>query len=207
MKGDVDVVYSVPKDLAWKYLKSHVYGETVKLAIYKACVDMYVTRKTIWNTIPLLTKDGLFAIWCNYNNLSYILSFCEEQDLSYDVVLFCGSFIKGQEFKTVYSAAIPFVFVYKDYPEENLNTASKGSNIVQLVTDKPVDEIASKLVFTTKVKDVVMFIGDAVAMAPIVKNLCRHVVAFSNESIYVSALLNEGVVENEPEELWSGKKN
>lgn len=193
MKGDVDVLYRVPKDLAFRFLKAHVYPSSVRLVLYKGCLDMYVTRKTIWNATTLLTDDGVLAIHCNYNNLSHVTEFLREQEMPHDVLLFHGEHVVAQNFATRTAAAIPFVLVYKTRPQ----VEKRLPNLVEVESDEVLDEIVSFFLSSVRADDLSLYIGDAATMAYPAKLLGRNVIVFGDDPIAVSVLLNEGVSESE----------
>jgi hypothetical protein len=193
MRGDIDVLYRVAKDLAFRYLKAHIYPSSIKLALYKGCLDMHVTKKTIWNVTPLLTDDGVLAIYCSYNNLSHVTEFLREEDMPHDVLLFHGEHVAAQDFATRTAAAIPFVLVYKtrSLVEKRL------PNLVEVKSERVMDEIAHFFLSSVSVQDLSLYIGDAASMAYPAKLMGRNVIVFCNDDMFVSVLLNEGVSENE----------
>lgn len=194
MKGDINVLYRVPKDIAFKYLKMHIYKKSVKFAVFKTCLDMYVTKKTIWNVMTLLSVDGVFALMCNYHNLSHILDFLDNENLSYDVLLFYGDNIEGQNFSQTYSAIIPFIIIHKTISY----IQKKSSNIINIKSSGNVfEEIFYYFNRFILPKEISLYIGEMSNLAMNAKKFCHEIVVFDNDLININNLLSEGIIESE----------
>lgn len=154
---------------------------------------MFVTKKTIWNTMPLLTDDGMLAIHCNYNNLSHVTEFLRGEDMPYDVLLFHGEHVVAQNFASRYAAAIPFVVVYRKKPL----VTDRQPNLVKLKSKNILDEIIASFITIIGKDDLSMFMGEAAIMAQPFKSVGRDVIVFVDDPLVISVLLDEGVSENE----------
>jgi len=191
MNYSVDVLYNISKDLAFRYLKRYVDREVIKLAIYKSCLDKYITKKTLWNIIPLLSIDGVVAVQCNFINLGELVAFAESEGYHYDVVLFYSQFLRGQVMRNFYIAEMPFVFIYKG----DKVLMQLLPNLLPTGDASHVQGVASQLVsLFTDTRDVVLCVGDSIVMAPTVKRLCRHVIAFGDDPAAVAEIRTEGIV-------------
>jgi hypothetical protein len=194
MRDNRDVLYQVPKDLAYRYLKRYISPETVKLAVYKSCIDNYVMRKTFWNVMPLLCDTGMLAIQCSFHNISRVVDLIEKENYDYDVLYFHGPNVKGLSLHNYYDASVVFVIVYKN---GNLNRLQQQSNIIQIDADVPIDEISFKLLLLTHPLDLIIYIGDAMVMARVAKTIGRNIIVFGDDDIFKQNLLDEGVREIE----------
>lgn len=191
MNYSVDVLYNVAKDLAFRYLKQHVDREVIKLAIYKSCLDQYITKKTLWNIMPLLSSDGVAAVQCNFRNIGELVAFSESEGYHYDVVFFYGQTMRGQVMRNFYIAELPFVLIYKG---EKILT-ERLPNFLPTDDASHVQGVASRLVgMFTDMRDAVLCVGDAIIMAPTVKRLCRHVIAFGDDPAAIAEIRTEGVI-------------
>ena len=193
MRGDINVIYNIPKDIAFRYIKMHIYKNSVKFAAYKTCLDMYVTKKTIWNAMTRLSTDGIFVIMCNYHNISHVLDFLDSENLSYDVLLFYGDNIKGQDFFQTYSSIIPFIIIYKS----NSYAKIKSSNVIKIKSDNFFLDIFYFFCRFIDPKEISLYIGEISNLAVFARRIGHELIVFDNDLININSLLEEGMIESE----------
>lgn len=191
MRGDVDVFYRIPKDLAYQYVKRHVYRDSVKLAVMKACADHYITRKTAWAVHPLLTEGGYLAIYCDWYNLSEVLRYLHDETWPHDVLLFRSSNRTGIEFQSTYDCVVPVVVAHK----EPVPVDRKKPNVFEVEPEDVLQQTAVTLLSATSPGDLIMYIGDSMIAAPVAKQLGREIVVFGNDEVASAAVFDEGVRE------------
>jgi len=184
MRDNRDVLYRVPKDLAYRYLKRYISNDSVKLIVYKSCVDHYIMKKTFWNSMQLLSQDGFFAVQCCFENISRVVELIGEEGYGYDIVIFHGKNIEG---------VILFVFVYKD----KKYCKSHVPDVIQYDQESPLQEISFRILNATQYSDLIVYIGDAMVMAPVAKAIGREIVVFGDDPILESVIVDEGVLAKE----------
>jgi len=181
--GDVDVLYRVPNDsICWRFINRHVSRESVDLAIFKASLDSYSTKKTIWNAIGRLSPGGIFCVQCQTENISDIIRIIKES---------------GWEYKTVYyqlmhvppkRPVLVYLLIYKNKLFE--------PDIPSMTRINTIEVIAQQILGLTDFGSVIMTIGsDTVHFAPIAKNLGRYVISFGDNDYFSQVAMDQGMKE------------
>lgn len=184
---DLNIIYKISKDLAFKYLKRYVPNNSVNLIIYKSCLDLYITKKTIWNSWLLLDNNGVIAIQANIKNLGDLVAFIEEQGYTYDVVFFHGTF-NGRTMYKYYESVVPFVFLYKNVNKSAITKPNlffvEGGSLIQAIAHKIINMF-------TITHNVVLFIGDLICAVSVARNLCRHIIGFGDDQAAIVEIAHE----------------
>lgn len=185
-------LFLVPKDLAYREMLV-CRGEEGRcsLAVYKACVDIELTRSTVFAGFWYLSDCDCFAIECSHRTLSHVVDLCEDLSYGYDVVYFRGGCVEGHKFHTVRAKQIPYVLLYKN-ADNSTDVRGQGTNEVTLVSESPSDEIMEHLLGFTDTRRV-LFIGDSLIMAPKAIALGHEVVCFGDNPLSVIILEQLGV--------------
>lgn len=173
---EVDVLYKIPNDLIFRYIKRYVRSKSIKLALYCACDDNYLAKKTILNTLPLLNHlNGIMAVECTFKNISDILKI--NSDLKYNFTQSIALFVTKED---IDNKIIPYV-VYS--PTFICDTFSK---------EQPFDYFLKY----TKTRDNVLLMGHQASVAiSRIKSLCRYVIAFTDNEIITMLAKKDGVKE------------
>jgi hypothetical protein len=192
---DVNTLYRVPKDLCYKYLKQFVPKKSIKLAFYRSCLDYYITKKTIWNIVPSLSKDGVLCVEVFLNNISNVIKFCEDNNYYYDTLIFYNpKFDKGLGTNFI-NCGIYFVLIYKEKPHK-----VSGGNILYIDNHKDMyREVLTRIcdTFSSPV-NILLLIGDT--FLPFIEDfkiLCRYIIAFGNDDFFAIQARKNGMREVE----------
>jgi hypothetical protein len=180
--GDVDVLYRVPTDsICWRYINQHVGRGSVDLAIYKASLDSYSNKKTIWNAIGRLTPNGIFCIQCQTENISDIIRTVKEAGYNYRTVYYQLVHVPGAPVLVYLVAYRGKLFEPKLKPMTRVDT---------------IETIVYTLVQLTDFGSLIMTVGsDTVHFAPIAKNLGRYVISFGDNDYFSQVALDQGMKE------------
>jgi len=175
---DIDVLYRCPKDLCWQYLKQFVLLNSVDIAVYKACLDPYVTKKTFWNTISRIKPNGLFCIECEPENISDVIRLVNDYGYKYSI-----SGIYNDSRLALY------IWIYRsNLIKPNIRKLYRINNWE--------DDIPRILANFVDYGKIVLLLGDAtLPFAITMKNLSRYIIAFGDDELYCQAIKMEGVRE------------
>ena len=174
---EVDILYRVPKDLCWKYVKEIAKPNSIGLIYYKACLDPFITNKTIWNTISKLTTEGFMVIECSPETIGNAISAINKIGWRYSTIPGIGK-----------STWAIFLFVYR----ADILKPKHG----RWIRIDNWDDVAYLVVNLAKLEDIVMIIGDStLLMIPTIKRLGRNIIAMGDDLIYCSIAANEGLCE------------
>lgn len=194
MKGERNVFYNLPPDLAFQHVGGAVEKSSVALAVCQSCVDNYVTRKTLWKTLPLLQPGGVLAVQCNYRNLSNLLAFADDSCYDWDVVLFSGRSAIGPTMRSYRTALVPFVLLSERQDEPS--GQEFPLNLIDVGESDCSSRVAAHLVgHHSDAGDLVIFVGGVSVMAEEARKMGRDVVVFGNDPLVNHCLATFGVVE------------
>lgn len=186
-------LFRTPKDLAYReMLLCRGEESSCSLAVYKACVDIELTRSTVFAGLWYMTDGGCFAVECNHRTLSHVVDLCEDLSYGYDVVYFRGGNVAGHKFHTFRAKQIPYVLLYYGVSAATSDVRGHRTNEVTLVSESPSDEIMEHLLGFTDTRRV-LFIGDSLIMAPKAIALGHEVVCFGDNPLSVVVLEQLGV--------------
>jgi hypothetical protein len=130
---------------------------------------------------------------CNYHNISHVLDFLDSENLSYDVLLFYGDNIKGQDFFQTYSSIIPFIIIYKS----NSYAKIKSSNVIKIKSDNFFLDIFYFFCRFIDPKEISLYIGEISNLAVFARRIGHELIVFDNDLININSLLEEGMIESE----------
>lgn len=172
---DIDVLYRIPKDIAWQYINTYISKSSLDLAVFRACPDSFVSKKTIWNLISRLKRTGFICVQCEPEFVSDIIKIFIDKKYNYTVTYF---FDENRIYTYVISSKV------------------KIRNFDIFVKINSWEDIAYALSNLTQYRFVCTFVGDAcIPMAAIFKSLCRRVICFGADNFYCKYLLNNGISE------------
>ena len=93
---DLDTLYRVPQDLIFRHLKQDIRHNSLDLAVLCACEDPYISRKTVYNTMPLINRRGIILAKTTYEGISDLLKISDyskviiEQETANPFVAICN---------------------------------------------------------------------------------------------------------------------
>jgi hypothetical protein len=180
-----DVLYRISEDEAYQYVKQLVPKGSIKLAYCQLFFDLYISKKTILNCMPLLTKDGKIVIECDFYNISKILIWLSENDFYYKICTVSKGICNNNK-AWAYGHSV-FVIVGKSVESVH----SPGSIIT---FDRPGD-YSVIIDALSEFRDTILCIGGKVIGCAIYcKKMCRHVICLS-KAPNANNLLREAVKE------------
>ncbi len=83
---EIDVVYKTQDLNIWENIKGRVRPHSVDLAVYFTDVDLFTTKKTIWNAIGRISTGGIFFVLCETENVSDVIRIVADKDYKYQIV-------------------------------------------------------------------------------------------------------------------------
>ena len=172
---DLNVIYPIAKDLCWQHVKSFVSPESISMILYRACLDPYITKKTIRQAISRLNQNGFFCVECEPENITFVISLANEI---------------GYDYKTIYSISESniklYVVLYK-----NIISKFKCSELVRINID---EDLVYELINKTDYQDTVLFLGDyAARFSPIAKQMGRYAVVFTDDLFIINIISKSGL--------------
>jgi hypothetical protein len=177
MGMDLNVVYRIPKDLCWQELKRFVRLGSVRLAVYRTCPDIFITKKTIRKAIDLIRPDGYLCIQTTILDCSDVIRYLKQINCKF---MYSVTF-DGLAFHIL-------VVIYK-------NEIYKP-NLPRIIRIELIEEIIDLLVKLTDYRDVCLMIADgALAYIDKLKALSRYVIAFGNDDFFISSAVKQGLRE------------
>jgi len=187
---EVDTIYKTAKDLAWEHIKTHVPTNSISLSFYKACLERYITKKTIWNIMSRMKDNGVLCINCVPENLSDVMQILKGSGVRHDTLVFYNEKFDGIHGVQFTNCAIYFVIAYKT-PKAKLN----GHNILKIDTDKVAEGAYTYLCEEfSDPEDIVLLVGnDPICFVGLMKNLCLYIVGFGNYECYIDMAEKEGL--------------
>lgn len=176
---EIDVIYRIPKDFCWQYIKKFVKPAIIDLAIYHSSPDYFITKKTIWNAAGRIAPGGIFCIRVFPENMSDVIKLVEEQGYKYRLIYF-------NFFGRLNDSIVPFLIGYKnEILKPNLDT---------LIHIRNMDDIGYKLINLCQYGGLVLCVGDAtIQFADMSKKLGRNVIGLGDNPAWISLAEQQGV--------------
>lgn len=177
---DIDVLYRCAKDLCWQHVKQYILPQSVDLIFYKACLDIYITKKTFWNAVTRLKSNGVFCLECEPENVSDVIRVVADSGYKYTISCIISN-----------SRMALYVWVFKsDLCRPNVERLYRITS-----WEEDIPYIITNMVEYGKI---ILLIGDAaLPFIPSIKELSRYIIAFGDDDIYCQKAKNEGLVEME----------
>jgi hypothetical protein len=174
---EIDVIYRISQELCWKVIKGKIKPQSISMILYRACSDIYNTKKIIWNSLSRLKEDGVFCIECCPKIVSNIINIIDETGYEYSMSCFGDDF----EFKL-------YVFVYGS--EFNKLKCKK------MIRIKDWKDIVYNLLDFTKTKEIILLISNEILpFLSIIKQMNRYVIAFGDNDFIINSAKKQGIRE------------
>ncbi len=163
---EIDTLYRVPKDLCWRYVKAIAKPNSIGLIFYRACVDSYVTNKTILNALTRLSEGGFMCIECLPENAHSVIKAIDMAGYRYFTLPAVGP-----------NRWAIYVVAYK-----NESLKPKCGRLIRISSWENIATIFAHLIPT---EDIVLAIGDAMLpFVPVIKSLNHYVIAMGDDPIF-----------------------
>ena len=178
---ELDVMYRVPKDLAWQQINRYVHRSSVDLAIYRPCPDLFTSKKTIRNAAGRIAPGGIFCLQCEPETITWTIDIVEDCGMKYHVVYeYCVEGYNGQHIR-------PWVLGY----EGGTFDADYKDDVIKITSAK---KVGTTMLPFSDFGDTVLCIGnESLPHAIHAKEMGRHVVVFADDQILGLKLHFEGV--------------
>lgn len=162
---NLNSVYKIKESEAYFYIKRIADKNSIDLAIFSDFDDFYITKKTLFNCMSVLSYNGTLIIKSKIDRIDKIISLLEYLD--YNHFIYCCS--PGIQKNNSLSTGIETEF----FVIINQSQISKPRSVV--LFDKTIEQhIVDKF---SNVQNTVLIIGSLnTEVALCCKNLCRYVI-------------------------------